>query len=187
VVNEKTTLRKLMRRSILKFHCIVNIISCNELRAPGATRDHVLTDLSRTRHAGAQRTPSMLYLKNTLGGLGRSLHDSALNTFQGPNRWWKLALYVVMFVLPGGSLGVLFFAWIDNRRARRDAARAAAAAAKPVALLTGIAAAKAAAPLVKAAIGAASAAAGCQPHANAAPCRAAAGKQARQATADARC
>lgn len=47
----------------------------------------------------------MLYLKNTLGGLGRSLHDSALNTFQGPNRWWKLALYVVMFVLPGDRSG----------------------------------------------------------------------------------
>jgi hypothetical protein len=176
-----------MRRSILKFHCIVNIIQCNELRAPGATRDHVLTDLPRIRHAGALRTPSMLYLKNTLGGLGRSLHDSALNTFQGPNRWWKLALYVVMFVLPGGSLGVLFFAWFDNRRARLAAARASAPAVKPVALITGIAAAKAAAPLVKAAIGAASAAAGCQPHTNAAPCRAAAGKQARQATADARC
>jgi hypothetical protein len=131
----------------------------------------------------------MLYLKNTLGGLGRSLHDSALNTFQGPNRWWKLALYVVMFVLPGGSLGVLFFAWIDNRRARRAAARASATTVKPVALITGIVAAKAAAPAVKTAIGvgAASAAAACQPRVNTAACRAAAGKQARQTTADARC
>jgi hypothetical protein len=58
----------------------------------------------------------MLYLKNTLSSLSRSLHDSAVQSFQGPYRWWKLALYVVMFVLPGGSLGVLFFAWIDRRR-----------------------------------------------------------------------
>jgi hypothetical protein len=65
-----------------------------------------------------RRGPFVLYLKNTLGGLGRTLHDSALNTFQGPNRWWKLALYAVIFVLPGGSLGVLLFAWIDNRRNR---------------------------------------------------------------------
>jgi hypothetical protein len=70
----------------------------------------------------------MLYLKNTLGGLSRSLHDSALQTFQGPYRWLKLALYVVMFVLPGGSLGVMFFAWLDHRRNGR-ATKAATAAA----------------------------------------------------------
>jgi len=75
----------------------------------------------------------MPYLKNTLGGLGRSLHDSALNSFQGPYRWWKLALYVVMFVLPGGSLGVLFVSWIDHRRNGRAAMRAQVA---PVALAT---------------------------------------------------
>jgi hypothetical protein len=129
----------------------------------------------------------MLYLKNTLGGLGRSLHDSALNTFQGPNRWWKLALYVVMFVLPGGSLGVLFFAWIDNRRARRAAARASAAATVPVALLTGVVAAKVALPAAKIANGTPVVSTGCQPRGNAPACRAAAGKQARQTTADARC
>ncbi|MGA7777910.1 MAG: hypothetical protein WCA85_09395, partial [Paraburkholderia sp.] len=93
----------------------------------------------------------MLYLKNTLGGLGRSLHDSALNTFQGPNRWWKLALYVVMFVLPGGSLGVLFFAWIDNRRNARVAAQKRAASAGPAPLLTGTMGAKAAASAARAA------------------------------------
>ena len=76
----------------------------------------------------------MLYLKNTLGGLSRSLHDSALQTFQGPYRWLKLALYVVMFVLPGGSLGVMFFAWLDHRRNGRAAKAAAAAAAAPVSL-----------------------------------------------------
>jgi hypothetical protein len=129
----------------------------------------------------------MLYLKNTLGGLGRSLHDSALNTFQGPNRWWKLALYMVMFVLPGGSLGVLFFAWIDNRRIRRATARLSAAAMAPAALLNGVAGAKAATAVAKAVFGAPGVPTGCQPRGDAPACRAAAGKQARQTTADARC
>ena len=40
----------------------------------------------------------MLYLKNTFGGLSRSLTDSALSSFQGPHRWWKLALFAVLFV-----------------------------------------------------------------------------------------
>src|ERR1700754_5168964 len=75
----------------------------------------------------------MLYLKNTLGGLSRSLIDSALLNFQKPYRWWKLALYAVVFVLPGGSLGVLFLAWIDHRRARRSGKPAATV--QPVALL----------------------------------------------------
>jgi hypothetical protein len=105
-----------VQQSILKFNCIVNIITGNELRAIRATRDHVLTALPRTLPGGAQRIPTMLYLKNTLSSLSRSLHDSAVQSFQGPYRWWKLALYLVMFVLPGGSLGVLFFAWIDHRR-----------------------------------------------------------------------
>jgi hypothetical protein len=123
----------------------------------------------------------MLYLKNTLGGLSRSIHDSALQTFQGPYRWLKLALYVVMFVLPGGSLGVLFFAWIDNRRNGR-AAQAAKAAAASTALLpaANLGAIKTAAPV---ATGVATA---CQPRAEAPACRAAAGKQARKTTAELR-
>jgi len=120
----------------------------------------------------------MLYLKNTLGGLGRSLTDSALQTFQGANRWWKVALYAVIFVLPGGSIGVLLFAWFESRRARS----AKAAAARPAALL--------ASPLKARSAGnhqsIAPAATVCQARPDAPPCRAAAGKQARQTTADPR-
>jgi hypothetical protein len=128
----------------------------------------------------------MLYLKNTLGGLSRSLHDSALQTFQGPYRWLKLALYVVMFVLPGGSLGVMFFAWLDHRRNGRAAKAAAVAVGAPVALPGSEGVSKAAAkPTTPAtALGMATA---CQPRAEAPACRAAAGKQARQTTADLRC
>ena len=58
----------------------------------------------------------MLYLKNTLGGLSRSLADSALHSFQGRHRWWKLALFAGLIVLPGGSLGVALLAWVEHRR-----------------------------------------------------------------------
>jgi hypothetical protein len=123
----------------------------------------------------------MLYLKNTLGGLSRSLHDSAVQTFQGPYRWLKLALYVVMFVLPGGSLGVMFFAWLDHRRNGRAARAAAAAAVVPVALPGSAGAVKCTAKPVAPA-SAQGVATACQPRAEAPACRAAVGKQARQTT-----
>ncbi|HEY3597380.1 MAG TPA: hypothetical protein VGL08_07700 [Paraburkholderia sp.] len=121
----------------------------------------------------------MLYLKNTLGGLSRSLIDSALLNFQRPFRWWKLALYAVVFVLPGGSFGVLFLAWIDHRRARRTVKPAST---KPVAVVTSVARTRASSTGQSIAPGAAV----CQARSEAPACRAAAGKQARQTTADAR-
>jgi hypothetical protein len=39
---------------------------------------------------------------------------------------WKLALYLIVFVLPGGSFAVLGMGWFEHRSRRR-----AAAAAKP--------------------------------------------------------
>jgi hypothetical protein len=124
---------------------------------------------------GAQRIFAMLYLKNTLGGWSRSLTDTALHSFQGPNRWWKLVLYAVVFVLPGGSLGVLLFAWFEHRRSQD----AKAAPGKPAALLNSA---------IKPGSGQsiAPAATVCQSRCDAPACRAAAGKQARQTTADSR-
>ncbi|WCM19870.1 hypothetical protein NDK50_21065 [Paraburkholderia bryophila] len=124
----------------------------------------------------------MLYLKNTLGGLSRSLTDSALNSFQGPYRWWKLALFAVLFVLPGGSVGVAVLAWVEHRRARKGGKLAA------VKLLGAPASA---ASVVRAAISAGTPGSTLQPGnlvaaagpclaRGDAPCRAAAGKQARQ-------
>jgi hypothetical protein len=109
----------------------------------------------------------MLYLKNTLGGLGRSLTGSALRPFRGSYRWWKLALYAAMFVLPGGSIAVLLFAWVGNRR---DGRTARERAGPPLTLPATTATTK----------GTSVAASGCQTRADAPPCRAAAGKQARQ-------
>jgi hypothetical protein len=67
----------------------------------------------------------MLYLKNALGGIGRSVSCTARLAFAhagGAARWRKFALYAAMFVLPGGSIAVVLMMWVDRRRAQRDAA-----------------------------------------------------------------
>ncbi|PRF36274.1 multidrug ABC transporter ATPase [Burkholderia multivorans] len=61
---------------------------------------------------------AMLFLKNAAGALRRTLTDTAHHVFSGPHRGWKIALYVAMLVLPGGSLAALGFAWFDHRRQR---------------------------------------------------------------------
>lgn len=114
----------------------------------------------------------MLYLKNTLGGLSRSLTDSALNSFQGPHRWWKLALFAGLFVLPGGSVGVAVLAWVEHRRGSKGSKAAQAKRAAVPVLTEGV---------TVAAGHAASPAGACQARGDA-PCRAAAGRQARQTT-----
>ncbi|KVN93392.1 multidrug ABC transporter ATPase [Burkholderia ubonensis] len=79
---------------------------------------------------------AMLFLKNAAGALRRNLTDTAHHVFSGPHRGWKLALYVAMLVLPGGSLAALGFAWFDHRRQHnakgaRNGERKAAAATEP--------------------------------------------------------
>ncbi|MFM0741549.1 hypothetical protein PQQ51_30305 [Paraburkholderia xenovorans] len=122
----------------------------------------------------------MLYLKNTLGGLSRSLTDSALSSFQGPHRWWKLALFAVLFVLPGGSVGVAVLAWVEHRRGQKKGATnaAAAQALRPVAAAA-VASGSATTTPAALATGAPSTTGACQARGDA-PCRAAAGKLARQ-------
>jgi len=79
----------------------------------------------------------MLYLKNALGGLGRSVTDTARLAFAQAGaagraaRWRKLAVYMVMFALPGGSLAVLLVMWVQRRRAKL-AADGKSTAAVPV-------------------------------------------------------
>jgi hypothetical protein len=82
-------------------------------------RDELTAFLSALGRGVTKDVPSVLYLKSALGGLSRSLTDSALHSFQGPHRWWKLALFAVLFVLPGGSVGVAILAWIEHRRGRK--------------------------------------------------------------------
>jgi hypothetical protein len=66
----------------------------------------------------------MLYLKNALGGLGRSVTDTARLAFAqaGAAGWRKLAVYAAVFALPGGSLAVLLFMWAQRRSAKLAAA-----------------------------------------------------------------
>lgn len=67
----------------------------------------------------------MLYLKNALGGIGRSVSCTARLAFMqtgGAARWRKFALYAAMFVLPGGSIAVALMVWADRRRAQRSEA-----------------------------------------------------------------
>ncbi|RQH06145.1 hypothetical protein [Paraburkholderia dinghuensis] len=77
----------------------------------------------------------MPYLKNTLGGLGRTFTDTARLAFARANSvrratgWRKFAVYAAVFALPGGSLAVLLHMWAERRRARRDADAGAASAA----------------------------------------------------------
>ncbi|MBN3854405.1 hypothetical protein G3N59_13545 [Paraburkholderia sp. Ac-20340] len=64
----------------------------------------------------------MLYLKNALGGIGRSVTCTARHAFAhagGAARWRKIGLYAAMFVLPGGSIAVVLMMWADRRRSQR--------------------------------------------------------------------
>lgn len=64
----------------------------------------------------------MLYLKNALGGIGRSVTCTARHAFAhagGAARWRKIALYAAMFVLPGGSIAVVLMMWADRRRSQQ--------------------------------------------------------------------
>ncbi|WP_321934472.1 MULTISPECIES: hypothetical protein [unclassified Paraburkholderia] len=74
----------------------------------------------------------MLYLINALGGLGRSVTDTARLAFTkaSAGSWWarsrKLALYAAMFALPGGSIAVVAVVWAQRRRTRQEPAAAGA-------------------------------------------------------------
>ncbi|WP_322010795.1 hypothetical protein [Paraburkholderia sp. J12] len=77
----------------------------------------------------------MLYLKNALGGLGRSVTDTARLAFAQAGAagraagWRKLAVYAAMFVLPGGSLAVLLFMGVQRLRAKHAHASSATSTA----------------------------------------------------------
>jgi hypothetical protein len=44
---------------------------------------------------------------------------------------WKVALYLIVFLLPGGSFAVLGIAWFENRQRRKTSERKPAAAKPP--------------------------------------------------------
>lgn len=91
------------------------------------TGNHFYTDPFTYFFALGPRT--MLYLINALGGIGRSVTETArlaLTQGSAASRWRKYALYAAMFALPGGSLAVVAMVWAQNRRAKKAAAAKAA-------------------------------------------------------------
>lgn len=80
----------------------------------------------------------MPYLKNALGGLGRSVTDTARLAFAQAGAagraagWRKIAVYAAVFALPGGSLAVLLYMWAARCRARRTMDAGAASGASAV-------------------------------------------------------
>jgi hypothetical protein len=69
----------------------------------------------------------MLFLINALGGLGRSVTDTArlaIAKAGESSRWRKLALYAAMFALPGGSIAVVAVVLAQRRRTQPEPAAA---------------------------------------------------------------
>ncbi len=62
---------------------------------------------------------------------GHSVTSALLHVLPPNLSSWKLALYVIVFLLPGGSFVVLGAAWFENRKTRKSA-KPAAVAAKPL-------------------------------------------------------
>jgi len=52
---------------------------------------------------------------------GHSLTAALVHVLPPNLSSWKLALYVIVFLLPGGSFVVLGAAWFENRRTRKAA------------------------------------------------------------------
>ena len=59
---------------------------------------------------------------------GHSLTAALVHVLPPNLSSWKLALYVIVFLLPGGSFVVLGAAWFENRRTRKATDPAAAKA-----------------------------------------------------------
>jgi hypothetical protein len=58
-------------------------------------------------------------VSSTIARASRQFVPSKLNA-------WKLALYLIVFLLPGGSFAVLGMGWFENRHRRKSAAAASA-------------------------------------------------------------
>jgi hypothetical protein len=64
------------------------------------------------------------HASHTIANASRHLVPPNLTT-------WKVVLYLIVFLLPGGSFAVLGIAWFENRH-RRRAPRRETAAPKPL-------------------------------------------------------
>ncbi|MDR5810388.1 hypothetical protein [Caballeronia sp. LZ019] len=63
-------------------------------------------------------------VSSTIARASRQFVPSKLNA-------WKVALYLIVFLLPGGSFAVLAMGWFENRHKRKRAAAASQARMLP--------------------------------------------------------
>lgn len=66
-----------------------------------------------------------------LGHVSQSIAHASRHVVPRNLTAWKLALYLIVFLLPGGSFAVLGIAWFENRQRRKAPQRETAASAKP--------------------------------------------------------
>ncbi|SAL48580.1 hypothetical protein AWB71_02672 [Caballeronia peredens] len=65
------------------------------------------------------------HVSSTIASASRHFVPPKLNS-------WRLALYLIVFLLPGGSFAVLGMGWFENRQRQKTASsRSARAAARP--------------------------------------------------------
>ena len=83
-----------------------------------------------TRFAQTARTARrhIGQVSSTLASASRHFVPPKLNS-------WKLAVYLIVFLLPGGSLAVLAMGWFENRHRRKGEASGKAGSASSRALL----------------------------------------------------
>jgi hypothetical protein len=90
----------------------------------------------------AQRRPKDLKVnrlahsaRRSIGLVSHSIANASRHVVPQNLTSWKVALYVIVFLLPGGSFAVLGMGWFENRR-RRAAASAKAQQTSSRALLS---------------------------------------------------
>jgi hypothetical protein len=60
--------------------------------------------------------------RRRIGQVSSSIANAARHFVPQKLNAWKLALYLIVFLLPGGSFAVLGMGWFENRTRRRTAA-----------------------------------------------------------------
>ncbi|AET90542.1 hypothetical protein BYI23_A027040 [Burkholderia sp. YI23] len=63
--------------------------------------------------------------RRRIGPIGSMIANASRHFVPAKLNSWKLALYVIVFLLPGGSFAVLGMGWFENRHRRRNPASAA--------------------------------------------------------------
>jgi hypothetical protein len=63
--------------------------------------------------------------RRRIGTVSKSIANASRHVIPQKLTSWKLVLYVIVFLLPGGSFAVLGMGWFENRQQRKRASDAA--------------------------------------------------------------